>query len=110
MLQGIHPYHALPALPTWIISPVLRSSLLKFAHALPSAFTKFTSNFVGTILNDEAAVLIGPNRGTTALYSLGGVSVVGRSRESSVSENFTEALSLLIFLRKKEAVTVVPVW
>lgn len=93
-----------------MISPVLGSSLRSTGHELPSAFTRVTSNFVPIILNVDSSGLIGPNSSTTFLYRLGGVSVVGRSRESSLGEeNLMEAVSLLIFLRKKEAITVVPV-
>lgn len=86
------------------------SSLLKTGHELPSAFTKVTSSFVPRTLHVEAASSIGPKRGTTALYRLGGVSVVGRSRESVFSAKSTRAVFLFIFLRKKEAITVVGVW
>lgn len=104
------PHSALAALPTCIISPVLCSSLLKTGHEVPSAFTKFTSNLVPIILNDEAAVSIAAYRGTTALYRLGGASVVGRSRVSSVWAKSTEAFSLSIFFRKNEAMTDFGVW
>jgi hypothetical protein len=62
------------------------------------------------ILHFEAAGSVGPNRGTTVRYRLGGVSVVTRSSETSVGEKSTFAVSLLIFLRKKEAMTVLGVW
>jgi hypothetical protein len=93
-----------------MISPVLCSSLRSTGQELPSAFIKVTSNLVPMILNFDAAVSIGPNRGTTDLYRLGGLSDVERLRTSSCGANSTFAFSLLIFFRKKEAITVVGVW
>jgi hypothetical protein len=93
-----------------MISPVLCSSLLSVGHEAPPVLTKITSSFVPMILNFDSAVSIGPNNGTVALYRLGGLSEVGRSRRSSWGEKSTLAFSLLIFLRKKEAMTVVGVW
>ena len=58
----------------------------------------------------EAAESIDPNNGTTVLYRFGGLSVVTRSREIPVGAKSTFAVSFLIFLRKKEAITVVGVW
>lgn len=62
------------------------------------------------ILKLEVAMLIGPNNGTVVLYRFGGLSDVGRSRRSSCASNCTVAFSFSIFLRKKEAITVVGVW
>jgi hypothetical protein len=93
-----------------MISPVLGSSLLNTGHELPSALTKMTSNFVPRILNDDSSAFIGPKSWTVFLYRFGGTSVVGRSREISVSEaKMTDALSLFIFFKKNEAITVVAV-
>lgn len=87
-----------------------RSSLRNTGHELPSALTKFTSNFVPRILNVDAAGSIVPKRGIEALYRLGRLSVVLRSTESSLEVNSTFAVSLLIFLRKNEAMTELGVW
>ena len=93
-----------------MISPVLCSSLRKVGHEAPSALAKVTSSFVPIILNLDTSVLMGPNNGTVALYRLGGLSDVGRSRMSSWEAKSTLAISLLIFLRKKGAMTVADVW
>lgn len=101
---------ALPAFPTWIISPVRRSSALRTGQPLTSALASTTSNFVPMILNDDSSGFIGATNSTSFLYRFGGESVVGRSSEMPCLLNLTEAESLLIFLRKKEAMTVVGVW
>lgn len=94
-----------------MISPVLPSSLRRTGHELASAFTSVTSSFVPRILKEDLFTSIGPKSCITFLYRFGGASVVGRSRTSSVGEaKMTEAASLLIFLTKKEAITVVGVW
>jgi hypothetical protein len=93
-----------------MISPDLCSSLLKTGHEAPSALTKSTSSFVLMILNVDAAGSMALNRGMVALYRFGGVSVVVRSTESWSGPNSTLAVSLLIFLRKNDAMTVRGVW
>lgn len=82
------------------------SSPRNTGHELPSALTKLTSNFVPRILNVDAFGSIWANRGMDALYRFGGLSVVVRSTESSLEPKSTFAVSLLIFFRKNEAITV----
>lgn len=105
-----HYFTILPAFPTCSISPVLASSLLNVGQEAPSAFTRFSSNFEPKTVNFEAAGSISPNNGTTALYRLGGSSVVIRSRVTDVGEeNSILAVFLLIFFKKYEAITAVGV-
>ncbi len=86
--------------------PVGLSSLRSTGHELPSALASDTSSLVPRILNVDLAASMGPNSGTTALYLFGvGVSVVGRSRSSCCASNTILAVSLLIFFRKKDAIT-----
>lgn len=102
---------ARPARPTWMISPVRFSSALRTGQLAPSALTIVHSSFVPMILNVLFSVSTVPNSSTFCLYRFGGVSVVGRSSSSKLGEAYlTTALSLSIFLRKKDAITVLPVW
>jgi len=65
----LHPDHldpyALPALPTWIISPVGLSSLLRTGQLAPSALTSVISSFVPSILNLLSSGLIVEKRGNS---------------------------------------------
>lgn len=104
------PHYAIPALPICRICPVVASSPRRTGHDAPFAFTNVTSSFVPKILNDDLAVSIVPYRGTSAVYLFGVESVVAKSRTSCFSWNSTLAVSLLIFFRKKAAMTFVAVW
>lgn len=99
--------YALPACPTWIIS-VTGSSFLSTGQEVLSALTSVISNFVPMILYVDLSVSISPKRGISLSYLL--LSEVRRSRETELAENAILAESLTIFLRNKEAITVVGVW
>lgn len=99
--------YALPACPTWIIS-VTGSSFLSTGQDVLSALTSVISNFVTMILYVDLSVSISPKRGISLSYLL--LSEVRRSRETALAENAILAEPLTIFLRNKEAITVVGVW
>lgn len=60
------------------------------------------------ILYVDLTVSISPKKGISFSYLL--LSEVRRSRETELAENAILAESLTIFLRNKEAITVVGVW
>jgi hypothetical protein len=100
--------YALPALPTWIISPVGLSSLLKTGQLVPSALTSVNSSFVPSILNLLSSGLMLANSGNSFLKRL--LSVVFRSRLTSVGWKSMTAVALSIFFRYNEATTDTAVW
>jgi hypothetical protein len=59
--------HALPARPTWIISPVSLSSLLKTGQLVPSALASVISSLVPKILNLLSSGLMDAYKGNSAL-------------------------------------------
>lgn len=69
-----------------------------------------TSSLVPKILYTVFSGSIGPNNGTSVVYRFGGESVVGRSSWMDDCVKVTLATSLLIFFRKKEAITLLGVW
>jgi hypothetical protein len=90
---------------------VCASSLRKTAHdVLGSALARVTSSFVPRILKADLAGSMAAKRGTAAVYRLGVGSEVTRSRWSLSAAKVTVDRSAAIFLRKKEAITVVGVW
>lgn len=100
---------ALPVGPICVISFVLVSSLLSVGQLAPSSLASVSSSFVPMIFDVDFVVSICPKRGTLVLYLL--LSAVGRSSITSLcEEKLIFARSLLIFLRKKLAMTVVGVW
>lgn len=100
----------LPALPIWKISPLCASSLRSTGHDVVSALASVTSSFVPSILKVVFSGLMAAKRGTSVVYRLGVASDVTRSRSILLVLNLTVDLSLTIFLRKKDAMTVVEVW
>ena len=100
--------YAIPALPTWIISPVNLSSLRSTGQLVPSALASVISNLVPKILNLLSSGLILANSGNLVWYRL--LSDVRRSRLTWSGWKSTMACDLSIFLRYKEAVTVTAVW
>lgn len=87
---------------------VTGSSFLSTGQELLSALISVISNFVPMILYVDLSISIAPNRGISFSYLL--LSEVRRSRETEEAEKVILAESLIIFLRNKEAITVVGVW
>lgn len=87
---------------------VTGSSFLSTGQELLSALVSVISNFVPIILYVDLSLSIGPKRGISFSYLL--LSEVRRSRETEEAEKVILAESLIIFLRNKEAITVVGVW
>lgn len=85
------------------------SSARRTGQELTSALASVTSSFVPMILNVVLAGSMGPNSGTSVRYRLGGVSLVGRSSCTDELVKTTLAASLSIFLRKKDAMTLLGV-
>lgn len=56
-----------PALPVWMISPVLGSSARRTGQPCPSIFASTSSSFVPRILNVDFAGSMDPNKGTVAV-------------------------------------------
>lgn len=67
IMQYVLLAYAIPALPTWILSPVNLSSLRSTGQLVPSAFTRVISSFVPRTLNLLSSGLMPANNGNLVL-------------------------------------------
>jgi hypothetical protein len=75
--------YALPARPTWMISPLCFSSPRKTGQEAPSALTSLSSSLVPMILNSLFSLSMAPNSGTTCWNLLRSLVLKSRSTDFS---------------------------